>query len=241
MHECVHWPNTPVERLQDFQPGLCPWPECREHLRTTRGYRFQRQGIYGTNRRPKIPRFRCLSCRRSFSRQSFSTSCYLKRPELLVPVAAGLVAGSAHRQIARSLFCSGSTVTRLSARLGRHALLLQSLALQNPAGAVTESLAADHFETFEFTQHLPFGVLTLVGRDSWFVYGIDPAPHARTGMRTTMYSVGSLFQGPGHPPCPESNARPAERRINSRESLLHSTIVRVYCGAALVQSLTQNP
>ncbi|HUD72572.1 MAG TPA: hypothetical protein VMQ62_11490, partial [Dongiaceae bacterium] len=49
---------------------------------------------------------------------------------------------------------------------------------------MTEAIAADHFETFEFTQDLPFGVLTLVGRDSWFVYGLDPAPHARTGKRT---------------------------------------------------------
>jgi hypothetical protein len=58
------------------------------------------------------------------------------------------------------------------------------LALEHLAGSVTEALAADHFETFEFTQDLPFGVLTLVGRDSWFVYGIDPAPHARTGKRS---------------------------------------------------------
>ena len=135
-------------------------------------------------RRPKIPRFRCLTCGRVFSRQSFATSYYLKRPELLVPVAAGLVAGSAHRQLARSLGCAPSTVTRLSARLGRHALLIQSLALEHLSGRLGESIAADHFETFEFTQDLPFGVLTLVGRDSWFVFGIDPAPHARTGRRT---------------------------------------------------------
>lgn len=180
----MHWPKTPVERLQGFLPRFCPWPECGEHSRKTRGYRFLRQGFYATARRPKIPRFRCLACGRRFSRQTFSTSYYLKRSELLVPVAAGLVAGSAHRQIARSLGCAGSTVTRLSARLGRHALLLQSLALEHLGGSVTEPIAADHFETFEFTQDLPFGVLTLVGRDSWFVYGLDPAPHARTGKRT---------------------------------------------------------
>jgi len=180
----MRWPATPVERLQDFLPRFCPWPECAEHRRADRGYRFRRSGVYATARRPKVPRFRCLACGRRFSRQTFSTSYYLKRPELLVPVAAGLVAGSAHRQIARSLACAGSTVTRLSARLGRHALLLQALALEHLGRSVTEPIAADHFETFEFTQDLPFGVLTLVGRDSWFVYGIDPAPHARTGTRT---------------------------------------------------------
>ena len=180
----MHWPKTPIERLQDFRPRFCPWPQCSQHRRSTPGYRFDRHGYYSTLRRPRVPRFRCRSCRRSFSRQSFATSYYLKRPELLVPVAAGLVAGSAHRQLARSLGCAPSTVTRLSARLGRHALLLQTLALEEFAGRLTEGIAADHFETFEFTQDLPFGVLTLVGRDSWFVFGLDPAPHARAGKRT---------------------------------------------------------
>ena len=42
----------------------------------------------------------------------------------------------------------------------------------------------DRFETLELTQDLPFGVATPVGAQSWFVYGIDPAPHARTGRRS---------------------------------------------------------
>jgi hypothetical protein len=53
----------------------------------------------------------------------------MKRPELLAPIAAGLVAGSAHGQIARTLGCAPSTVTRLAARLGRAALLLQAVAM----------------------------------------------------------------------------------------------------------------
>lgn len=172
---------TPVERLHPFRPRFCPWPECGEHRRRSPGYRYDRHGSYATRRRPRVPRFRCLACRRSYSRQSFATSYYLKRPELLVPAAAALVAGSAHRQIARTLRCAPSTITRLSARLGRHALLLQALALQHLTGGVLEPFAVDHFETFEFSQDLPFGVLTSVGRDSWFVFGIDPAPHAPGG------------------------------------------------------------
>src|SRR6185295_19715620 len=100
--------------------------------------------------RRRVPRFRCKSCGRTFSRQSFGTSYYLKRPELLLPVAAGLVAGSAHRQIARSFGCAPSTVTRLSARLGRHALLLQARALSR-LPLLDETVVIDHFETFEFS------------------------------------------------------------------------------------------
>ncbi|HEV8199259.1 MAG TPA: hypothetical protein VGS03_04495 [Candidatus Polarisedimenticolia bacterium] len=120
-------------------------------------------------------------CRTSFSRQSFAVSYYSKRPELLIPIAAGLVGGSAHRQIARTLGCAPATVTRNAARLGRHAILMMALMRHELAGLVNEAFVFDHFETFEFTQDYPFGVGTLVGSKSWFVYDLDPAPHGRTG------------------------------------------------------------
>jgi hypothetical protein len=75
-------------------------------------------------------------------------------------------------------------VTRLSARLGRHALLLLNRALQSHEGRLHEPVVIDHFETFELTQDLPFGVALPVGARSWFIYGLEPAPHARTGRRT---------------------------------------------------------
>jgi len=131
-----------------------------------------------------VIRYRCPTCERGFSQQTFACSYYLKRPELLLPIAAGLVAGSAHRQIARSLGCAPSTVTRLSARLGRHALLLQALALQD-LGGLDEPVNLDHFETFVFSQEDRLAIATPVGQQSWFSYGIDPAPHRRGGRRAS--------------------------------------------------------
>lgn len=107
----------------------------------------------------------------------------MKRPELLRPVAAGLVAGSAHRQIARTLGCAPSTVTRIAARIGRHALLLQALALEN-LQSLEEPVTLDHFETFVFSQEDRLGIATPVGQKSWFSYGLDPAPHRRGGKRS---------------------------------------------------------
>ena len=179
----MDWPRTPVERVQLFRPHFCPWSACSEHHRESHGYRFRRHGFYDTRRRT-VPRFICLTCRRTFSRQTFSTSYYLKRPELLLATAAGLEAGGALRQIARSLACAPSTPTRLAARLGRHALLLHARALAHLRGRLSEPVVLDHFETFEFTQDCPFGVATAVGARSWFVYGLDPAPHARAGRLT---------------------------------------------------------
>ena len=175
--------------MRRFAPPHCPWPKCSEHRRDTAGYRFLRCGGYFHRTGRRIARFRCLACGRTFSRRSFSTSYYLKRPELLAPIAAGLVAGSAHRQIARSLGCAPSTVTRQSARLGRHGILLLALALDSLRGSLDEPLGGDHFETFEFSQDLPFGVFTAVGRRSWFVYGVDPAPHRRTGRMTAAQAL----------------------------------------------------
>lgn len=176
-------PRPPIEgrRPDRFRPPHCPWPECPQHGRRG-GYRCARDGSYRRARDPrrKVPRFRCPACRRSFSRQSFACSYYMKRPELLLPVVAGLVAGSAHRQIARSVGCAPSTVTRLAARLGRQALLQLAQALQH-LPALEEPIVFDHFETFVFSQHDRLGVGTAVGQRSWFVYAVDPAPHRRAG------------------------------------------------------------
>ena len=182
----MRWPRIPVERLRFFRPRFCPWPDCPQHTRRLPGYAFIHHGVYATRRRSSVPRFRCTDCKRTFSRQSFAVSYYLKRPELLVPIAAGLQAGCAHRQLARTLGCAPSTVTRLSARLGRHTLLLSAHALQHLEGRLFETVVLDHFETFEFSQDFPFGVATPVGSDSWYLYGVDPAPHLRSGRKSAV-------------------------------------------------------
>jgi len=179
----MRWPKHPTEsvRASRFHPPFCPWPECAAHLGPSAG--FQRWGSY---RKPKdptlIPRFRCGACKRTCSRQTFSTSYYLKRRELLVAVAAGLAACSAHRQIARSVLCAKTTVTRMAERLGRHAILFHARCLES-LGALAEPIVHDHFETFIERQDHALGIGTAIGAKSWFVYDVDPAPHRGSGRR----------------------------------------------------------
>ncbi len=180
----MDWPNAPVESLDaaEFYPPFCPWRDCEQH-RAPAGARprFHRHGHYrNAFTRERVPRFRCLRCEHTCSRQTFSCTYYLKRPELGAPIAAALEAGSAHRQIARSLRCAPSTVTHRAARLGRHALLLLDYALKS-SPPLAEPLVVDHFETFAFSQDFPFGVATAIGARSWFVYALDPAPHEPGG------------------------------------------------------------
>ncbi|MBZ5640178.1 MAG: hypothetical protein LAO51_15640 [Acidobacteriia bacterium] len=179
----VHWPSRPIESIRPgrFRPPFCPWPDCPAHHGV--GSRFHRHGSYVRRAdRRKIPRYRCLLCRHTCSRQTFSFSYYLKRRDLPEEVAAALEAGSAHRQIARSRACAKTTVTRLAHRLGRHALLLQARALHH-LGSLEESIVHDHFETFVGRQDHALAIGTPVGARSWFCFGPDPAPHRGPGRR----------------------------------------------------------
>ena len=184
MRSIVDWPIQPLEVQRRFAPRFCARRDCTAHTQPLApGLRFKPAGGYYRADRRRVPRFRCPVCLRTFSKQAFAFSYYLKRPELTVPIAEGLNAGSAHRQIARSQGCAPSTVTRRAARLGRHAILLMSRAV-NALESVEEGIVLDHFETFEFTQDMPFAVATVIGRRSEFVYGLDPCPHPRTGSRS---------------------------------------------------------
>ena len=157
----MQWPRTPVERVNYSAPPFCPWPACPEHLRRRPGFRFRHHGTYATRRRC-VPRFLCLTCRRTFSRQTFSTSYYLKRPELVTssPRAQRRVGPAAGRPLPG---VRPPTPSRLAARLGRHTLLLHARSLAFLRRRLDEPVVLDHFETFEFTQDYPFGVATPVG------------------------------------------------------------------------------
>jgi transposase-like protein len=183
----MNWPTHPIERCQrpDFKPPHCPWPDCSKHtIQRGESFPYKKQAHYTRICDGKrVQRFFCHSCKTGFSQQSFSCTYYLKKPTLLPFIAAALNSSSAHRQIARTLMCAPSTVTRLSARLGRHAMLLQALS-RNELTGITEPLVFDHFETFAYSQDQPIGVGTLVGSQSWFMYDLNPAPHRIGGRRT---------------------------------------------------------
>ena len=180
----MHWPRLSAESVRPcrFRPPFCPWPDCVAHRAPGRG--FHRHGHYRKpSSRKRIPRFRCLDCKGTCSRSTFSTTYYLKRPALLVAVASGLAACSAHRQIARSAHCSKTSVTRMAERLGRHAILFHARC-RTHLPALTETIVHDHFEGFVGRQDRALGIGTAVGLNSWFVYDIDPAPHKGSGRRS---------------------------------------------------------
>jgi transposase-like protein len=170
------------EPTASFRPPFCPFPECRFHT-DPQGWRFKKNGCHrrAFDRR-RIQRYRCHHCRRSFSTQTFSTTYWLKRPDLLLPVLHGLLACSAYRQLARAHLVSPTTVARQAARLGRHALLFHEV--HRPQGPPREPIVLDGFETFEFSQYWPTHLNTVVGAESHFVYATTVAELRRKGRMT---------------------------------------------------------
>lgn len=164
-------------------PPFCPNPDCAFHRGPTTSWRWVRTGYFSRCQPPyRVRRYRCRHCGRHFSEQTFRTTYWLRRPELLVPTFHRLVGGSAFRQIAREFDCSPQTVATHSARLGRHCLLFHDR--RRPRRGLSEPLVLDTFVTFEYSRFHPTGFHVLAGRESHFFHGFTDSELRRSGSMT---------------------------------------------------------
>ena len=163
-------------------PPFCPNPGCAFHLSPS-GWRVVRDGFYARQLSPtRIQRYRCRHCRRRFSAQTFRTSYWLKRPQLLGAVLHGLVSCAALRQLARALEASPQTVLLHANRLGRHCQLFHEQ--HRPRGPLSEPIALDGFQSFEYSQFHPTWYHVVAGRASHFFYGFTDSELRRSGRMT---------------------------------------------------------
>ena len=143
-----------------------------------------RDGFFSRQGAPcRVQRFRCRHCRRRFSEQTFRTTYWLKRPQLLAAVLRGLVSCSCLRQIARAVEASPQTVLLHANRLGRHCQLFHEQ--HRPRGRLSEPIALDGFQSFEYSQYYPTWYHVVAGRRSHFFYGFTDSELRRRGTMTT--------------------------------------------------------
>jgi len=162
-----------------FHPSYCPNPQCPHHLLGTQGH-FPRWGRYVRRSDGRsFQCFRCHECHHIFSTRAFSTTYWLRRRDLLRPIAALSAEGPALRQIARLLKITHATVSRHLNRAGRQCSLLHQDILSQVS--ISEPLVIDGFESFEFSQYFPFHLNLAVGKDSWFIYHFTDSPLRRKG------------------------------------------------------------
>ncbi len=166
-----------------FNPPFCPNPKCIYHNQQADPWPVLKFGTYKRRQPPFIvQRFRCKSCKRTFSSQTFSTTYWLKRPNLLPEIMKLTVCGAANRQLARALNCAAATVDNMIARLGRHALLFHRHMMTKASPFV--DIAVDGLVSFELSQYFPFEHLVAVDRTSSFFIHFTDAPLRRSGSMT---------------------------------------------------------
>ncbi len=174
-----------MARPPRFHPPHCPNPSCDFHVDST-GWRFKRAGWYERATRPsRVQRYRCATCKRSFSSQTFSVTYWLRRPDLLEAVFHGEVSGSGHRQIARQHGVSHTTIQRLTERLGRHCILIHEMFRSRARERLAnEPVIMDGLGSFAGGQFWPVEVTGLIGARSYYSHDFTVTELRRAGRMT---------------------------------------------------------
>ena len=192
-----------------FKPPFCPNPQCVHHGRPE-GFEYRRAGSYERLCEPtRIRRFKCRTCNRGFSTQTFDTTYYLKRPDLQQPLFDALTSCSAFRQLGRSYKVAHSTLQRQASRLGRHCLLYERV--HGPRQPPKEPVAIDGFVSFEYSQFWPFELNVMVGRASHYVYAMTESELRRSGrMTSAQKSKRALLEARHGKPDPQATRKAIE-------------------------------
>jgi transposase-like protein len=166
-----------------FIPPHCPNPDCRNSDSPVNRHWYRSNGRYTTRTFGIVPRFRCRSCRISFSSQTFSLDYFAKRHLDYSYIYHKVNDGAGLRKIGRDLGASCDSIINRINRMSRNAILAnQKIADLLP---LKEDLVLDGLQNFCISQYFPDNYTLAVGKDSQFVYECDYATIRRGGRMTT--------------------------------------------------------
>ncbi len=176
-------------------PPFCPYSTCTYHTRAPVARWWIRSGFYDTKCFGPIPRFRCRSCQRTFSSQTFSTNYYAKR-KVDFHVLEGLIASSMSiRSLSRTLKCSCGTVVNRTDRLARQAISIH--AQLRPCASLHEDVCIDGLVSFDRSQYFPNNITIAITADSRYALSFTHATLRRSGsMRSSQKKIREkLYRG----------------------------------------------
>ncbi|NLJ47596.1 MAG: hypothetical protein GX430_13690 [Treponema sp.] len=161
---------------------FCPNPKCRLHLVAPSSAWFTPFGFYPTRTFGLVRRFRCRTCRRTFSSQTFSVDYFAKRrvnyPDLLDRHASS----ASLRALSRTLRLSCGTIQNRLDRLARQGIALhaQVRRFADPK----EAVCVDGLVSFDVSQFFPNEITLSITSDSRFVLDVSHATRRRSGTMT---------------------------------------------------------
>ena len=150
---------------------ICPY--CEIKLKNLSDYpRIVRIGTFKrTSDSKTIQRFRCLNCKRSFSKATFH-DCYRQKKRYKNELVRRLFcSGVSQRQIARNLNLNRTTIARKLLFLSKRADL--SFELHNRLQEKAEIVEFDDLETFEHSKCKPLSVTLAVEHKTRRILGFE--------------------------------------------------------------------
>lgn len=207
-----------------FQPPFCAFPACPSR-QPGQPFLWHRCGFFprAVDGR-RVQRFRCRTCHRRFSAQSFRLDFRQQKPLINAGVLTCLVSKVTHRQTARVLFVDRKTVHRRLRLFGPalrdwHSVFLARARRQ---GGLTGSFSLDELETFEQDRLLqPVTMPVLIHRKTRFVIHLESAALAPRGQLTPRDCARrdrrAAISGPRR-----SGSRPAVRRCLEALHAVHA-------------------
>lgn len=128
-----------------------------------------------------MPRFRCTTCRRTFSRQTFRVDYRDRRPECNEPLLRLLVSGVGLRQAGRMVRLTSHAVQKKFRKIARHQRQLhRNLLLRLPAH---RTLLFDETESFELRRFSRVTIPVLIDKESLMLVDVRVAPIRRRARR----------------------------------------------------------
>jgi len=158
-----------------FKPPFCPYRACSGHSSPSQTF-CVRHGKYSPTCRPHpVQRYRCRTCGRTFSRQTFRADYRDHRPDLNPRLFELLASGIGLRQSARTLRLSLRCTELKFRKIARHLRRL-NLNLRRPLREATR-FHFDELETYEEHRGArPLSVPVLVVSESRYIVWAESAP-----------------------------------------------------------------
>lgn len=176
MHELLAVPGP------NLVPPFCPRQGCEHHLAPSAPDWYTRKSPYLTLAFGSVPRFRCRSCGRTFSVQTFRVDYYAKKVIDYREFEGLLASSMSGRALGRHFKLSPDSVQNRVDRLSRQALAVHS-ALRNLANP-DEPVAIDGFQSFDRSQYFPNNITISVAGESRFLLDATHATLRRSGAMT---------------------------------------------------------
>ncbi len=179
---CIAMENSAYPELEN-EPPFCPNRACKHHVMPQSAAWWRPAGVYDTVAFGTVRRFKCLSCGRGFSVQTFRLDYYAKKVVDYGKIHHAHSESMSLRGMSRHFLLSSGSVQNRLERIGRQMLGMHSiLRLCLPR---TEDICIDGFQSFDLSQYHPNNYTMSMTRDSRYALGSTHASLRRAGRMTT--------------------------------------------------------